>query len=192
MLRHALTGVLLTVALAAPALAAEGQASLFAGGIGNFFITLIIFGAVVYILGTQAWPPLLKLLDEREHAIRGSLEEARKEREEAEKLLSDYKEQIAKAREEATAIVEEGRRDAAAVRSRMQEEAREESAEMIERAKREIGLATDAAKTEIYEQASQLAVQVAGAIVRKELSADDHKQLVSEALERMKQQANLN
>lgn len=192
MLRHALTGVLLAAAMATPVFAAGEQASLFAGGIGNAIVTLIIFAVVVYILGTKAWPPLLKALDEREHSIRGALEEARRERAEAEALLAEYQKQIAKAREEATAIVEEGRRDGDAVRARMQEDARKEAAEMLERAKREIQLATDAAKAEIFEQTSELAVQAAGAIIRKELSPDDHKQLVSEALTRMKQQANLN
>ncbi len=192
MLRHAFSGVLLAAAMATPVLAAEGQASLFAGGIGNAIVTLIIFAVVVYILGTKAWPPLLRALDEREHSIRGALEQARKEREEAEALLAEYRQQVAKAREEATAIVDEGRRDGDAVRARLQEEARREAAEMLERAKREIQLATDAAKAEIFDQTSELAVQAAGAIIRKELSPDDHKQLVSEALARMKQQANLN
>lgn len=162
------------------------ETSPFAGGIGNAVLTLIIFAAVVYILGKKAWPPLLKVLDEREQSIRGALQEARQERIEAEKLLAQYRKQIDQAREEATAIVEEGRRDAQAVQRRMHEEAQRESQEMIERAKREIKLAADSAVKELYDRTAELAVQVAGGIIRKELSPADHRDLVTQSLERMK------
>ena len=157
----------------------------FAGGLGNALFTLLIFGAVVIILGKKAWPPLIQTLSEREHAIRGALEEAKREREEADKLLAKYKEQIEQARQEATAIVDEGRRDADVVRRRIHDETRAEAADMIERAKREIQLATDTAIKELYDRTADLAVDVAGGIIRKELKATDHEALVSESLERM-------
>jgi hypothetical protein len=97
---------------AAGAHAEEHKSSIFDGGIGNSIVTLAIFGIVLYVLGKYAWPPLIKVLNDREYAIRTSLENAAKERKEAEKLLAQYKEQIDKARVEATAIVDEGRRGA--------------------------------------------------------------------------------
>lgn len=164
----------------------EHEVSPFAGGIGNGILTLLIFGTVVVILGNKAWPVLIRTLDERESTIRASLEDARRERLEAEKLLVQYREQLAKARDEATAIVEEGRRDAEAVRHRVNGEARAESEAMIARAKREIQLATDAAVKSLYDETAGLAVQIAGSVLRKELSADEHRRLVAESLERMK------
>lgn len=160
--------------------------SVFSGGIGNAIITLIIFGVVVSVLGRYAWPQLLRVLEERERTIRSSLEDARRLKTDAEKMMADYQRKIDAARQEATAIVDEGRRDAAEVRRRMQEEARKESAEMIERARREIRLATDAAIKDLYDRTADLAVQVAAGIVRKSLNADDHRRLVDESLERMK------
>lgn len=156
------------------------------GGIGNSIITLIIFLGVVVLLGKFAWTPLLKVLRERETAIRTSLEDAKRERIAAEKLLADYKRQIDKAREEATAIVDEGRRDAEVVRKRIQDEARQEAGEMLDRAKREINLARDAAIKELYDRTVDLATEVASGIVKKSLSAEDHRHLVTDTLERMK------
>lgn len=160
--------------------------SVFAGGLGNAVITLIIFGIVVYVLGRSAWPKVLAVLNEREMLIHQSLAKARLEREAAEKLLAEYKAQIEKARIEATAIVDEGRRDAESVRRRNIDETRKEQDEMIARAKREIQLATDAATKELYDRTAELAVQVAGGIIRKELNASDHRGLVDESLQRMK------
>jgi F-type H+-transporting ATPase subunit b len=165
---------------------AEHKPSVFEGGIGNAIITLIIFGVVLYVLGQKAWPQLLKVLNEREQQIRGALEDAKRERIAAERLLADYKRQIDKAREEATSIVDEGRRDAETVRKRIQEEARLEAGEMVDRAKREINLARDAAVKELYDRTVDLATQMASGIIKKTLSPEDHRALAADTLERMK------
>lgn len=192
-MRKCLMAIWLAAALATPVLAAEGgQPNIFGGGITNAIITAVIFLIVLVVLGKKAWPPLVKVLEEREQTIRGALEEAKRERQQAEALLAKYREQIDRAREEATAIVEEGRRDAEVVRRRLQEETRQEAAEMIERAKREIQLATEAALRDLFDRTAELAVDVAGGIIHKELSPADHKALVAESLERMKAQAKLN
>ena len=100
--------------LTASALAAEHgeETNIFNADVGNFIFTLIIFGLVIIVLGKFAWRPLLKVLHERERSIRESLESARNERKQAEKLLEEYKAQLDRARQEATLIVDEGRRDA--------------------------------------------------------------------------------
>jgi F-type H+-transporting ATPase subunit b len=176
----------LLLAATPPLLAAEGEPNIFAGGIGNAIITLIIFVGVVLILGKYAWPPLMRVLSEREEAIRKSLEDAKREREDAETLLAEYKAQMDKAHDEAAALIADGRRAAEEVRRGIHEEARGEAERMIQRATREIQLATDAAIKELYDQTAELAVKVAAGVVQKELSADDHRRLVAESLEQMK------
>lgn len=172
----------------------DEKKSILTADIGNVIWTLIIFGLVVLILRKAAWGPLVNLLGEREKTIRESLETAQRERLEAERMMAEYKQQLDQAREKATAIVEEGRRDAEVVKRRIQDEARQESDRMIARAKNEIQLATDSAIKQLYDQTSELAVNVARGIIGKELSADDHRQLVQESLEQMRQsrQAKLN
>jgi F-type H+-transporting ATPase subunit b len=179
----------LAILASVPALAAEAQEqepSIFAGNLGNVIVTLIIFGLVITVLGKLAWRPLLTVLNERERSIRESLETARRERQAAEEVLARYQTQLEKAREEAGAIVEEGRRDGEAVRRRIHDEARGQANEIIERARREIRLATDAALKELYDHTADLAVKLAGGIIRKELSAEDHRRLVAESLDRMR------
>lgn len=165
-----------------PALAAGAETNIFNADVGNFVFTLVIFGLVVVVLGKFAWRPLLKVLNEREKTIRTALETARSEREAARRLLAEYQAQLDRARAEATAIVEEGRRDAEVVRRRAQEETRQEAAAMLARAQREIRLATDAAVKELYDHTADLAVHVAARVLRKQLSKDEHRQLVRESL----------
>ncbi|MEW6250188.1 MAG: F0F1 ATP synthase subunit B [Planctomycetota bacterium] len=170
----------------ATAEAHEAQPDIFAGNLGNSLVTLIIFGLVIYVLGRFAWRPLLHVLNERERTIRTALETARQEREQAQQLLADYRAQLDRAREQASAIVAEGRRDAEVVGRRVQEEARAAAEELLARARREIQLAADSARKQLHDEASELAVDVAGRIIQKELTRADHRQLVEESLRRMR------
>lgn len=176
---------------AADASAGHGsQPNIFSGDLGNVIWTTVTFALVVIILGRFAWPALVAGLAQRERTIRESLEHARTERQKAEALLREYSAKIDQARVEATAIVDEGKRDAEAVRRRIQEETRRETDESIARAKREIQLAKDAAVKDLYDQTAELAVRVAGGIIRKELRADDHRSLVAESLQRISSSRN--
>jgi F-type H+-transporting ATPase subunit b len=174
------------LAMAVPALAAEAEheaPSLFAGDLGNSFWTLLIFVVVLVVLGKFAWGPILNTLQTRENFIREALEKAKREREEAEERLREYEARLAGARAEASAIVDEGRRDAEVVKRRIEEDAKHQADLMIERAKREIQIATDTATKELYTLAARLATDMAGRILGREITAADHERLIAESLD---------
>jgi len=144
--------------------------------------SIIVFVLLLILLRLTAWKPILRVLTEREEFIAKSISDAKERTEQAQRLLEDYKAQLDKAREEASAIVAEGRRDAEVAARRIQEQARKEGDDLVARARREIQLATDSARKLLHDEASELAVRVAGRIIRKELSAADHRDLVDESL----------
>ncbi len=157
--------------------------------LGSAFWSIIVFVVLLTVLRFAAWKPILEALQKREAFIRDSLEAAKRDRDESERILKEYSSKIEMAREEATAIVDEGRRDGEEVRKRIHAQAKSEADAMVERAKNEIGLARDAAVKELYDRTVVLATSVAGKIVRKELTPADHRSLVEESLaemERMK------
>lgn len=170
--------------------ASEGgeQVSLFTGDLGNVFWTLLIFVLVLAVLGKFAWRPLLTGLQRREKFIRDSLAAARSDREQAEARLKELTDRLDRARQEASAIVDEGRRDAEAVKRRIEEEARRSAEAMIERAKREIGIARDTALRELHDETANLALEMAAAVLKRQLAPEDHRRLVGEALAQMKRQ----
>ena len=170
-----------------PLLAAEGgePGGVFAGDVGNVLWTLGIFGTVVLVLGKFAWKPILNGLQAREAFIRESLEEARRDRAEAELRLKQYEERLNSARAEATAIVEEARRDADVVKRRIEEEAGVEAGLLVERAKREIGIAKETAVKELYSLSAKLTADVAGRILAREITTQDHERLIRESIARL-------
>jgi len=175
------------LALAIPALVAAAEEggespSLFAGDLGNSAWTLVIFGIVLFVLGKFAWGPILSTLQSRESFIREALQSAKNDREAAEARLKEYEQKLAASRAEATAIVEEGRRDAEVVKRRIEAVAKEEADKTIERAKREIHIATDTATKELYTLSAKLATQLAAQVIGRELSPQDHERLISQAI----------
>ena len=122
------TALVAFVTCSAVALGEEGAAhsdgpSIFAGDLGNILWSLVTFLLVLVVLGKFAWKPILSGLQGREEFIRDSLAQAKKDREEAEARLKEYGQKLETARAEATELVEEGRRDAEAVKQTIEETA---------------------------------------------------------------------
>lgn len=168
--------------IAVPAPSPEAANNVFAGDIGNALWTVVIFVLVLVVLGKFAWGPLLAGLQAREAYIREALETARRDRQEAESRLREYEEKLAASRIEATAIIDEGRRDAEAVKRKIEEHARVESAKMIERARREIDAAATEATRQLYALSAHLATELAARIIGRELDAKDHERLIEESI----------
>lgn len=181
----ALTGM--APALSWAAAEAGESVNIFAGDVGNVLWTLVIFGGVLFVLGKYAWGPILSNLQQREDFIRDSLEKAKEDRDAAEARLKEYEERLSTARAEATAIVDEGRRDAEVVRERVEKEAQQEAGLMLERAKREITIAKETAVKELYIVSGGLAIDIASRIVAKELKEQDHRRLIEESINEMSQ-----
>jgi F-type H+-transporting ATPase subunit b len=177
--------------VAASALGAEAEHGSannpFAGDIGNAIWTVTIFLLVVVLLGKFAWKPILGALQKREQFILDSLAQAKTDREEAARQMREYSEKLNQARAEASAIVEEGRRDAEALRHRIEDQAKNEAQAMLERAKREIGIARDTAVKELYTLSARLATDMASRIIRKELDGKEHERLISESINELEQ-----
>ncbi len=181
--------LLCMASLASPALAAGdgGENNIFAGDFGNVLWTLVIFFLVLAVLGKYAWGPMLDSLKAREDFIRESLVTAKEDRDRAEARLKEYDDKLTEARAEATAIVEEGRRDAEVLRQRVEEEARAEAEKMIERAKREISIAKETAVKDLFTLSGTLATDIATRIVGRELKPEDHERLIEESIGELEQ-----
>ena len=145
--------------------------------------TIVAFVLLVVILSKTAWKPILAGLQAREKGIRDAIEGAEKANADAKALLADYQTKVASAADEARKILEEGRRDAEALKAKIQAEAVAESGRERERALRDIEIARQGAMKDIYDQVSVVATEVAGKILKQRLDPTGHRRLVDEAVE---------
>src|SRR5688572_16823977 len=100
--------------------------------------TLVIFLILLGVLAKFAFPPILGYAAAREKRIQDTLDEARQNREEAERLLEQQRQEIAKARADAQLIIAEGRQGAEKIRADLLNKSRAEQEELVARARADI------------------------------------------------------
>jgi len=149
---------------------------------GLFIWTVLTFLALVAVLRWKAWGPIVAAIERREKYIRDAIDSARKERDDAMKLLEEHRKMIEQARRDTAAMIEQGRRDADTVRSEMIEKARSEAGVVVEQGRRQIERETRAAVQDLRSEAAGLAVLAAGRIVKVSLDEAAQKRLVDECL----------
>jgi len=142
---------------------------------------LFLFAVMSYFL----FNPARKMLSDRQAKIKGELDEARTNMEEARRLREDYEAKIRDIDEEAEAILSDARKRALANENQIIAEAREEAARIMERARTEAELekqkVSDEVKTEIISVASLMAGKVVAASIDTKLQD----QLIDETLKEM-------
>jgi F-type H+-transporting ATPase subunit b len=146
--------------------------------------TLIVFVILLAVLWKFAWGPIAAGLDKREHGIADNIASAARLQEEAKSLLAQYEAKLDSAADEVRKVLDEGRRDAEHVKQSILAEAKAAADAERTRSLREIETATDAALQSLAERSAKLAVNLAGKIVRTNLSPGDHERLIQEAVEK--------
>lgn len=146
------------------------------------FWEIVSFAILFFILYKYAFPPLLKMLEEREQKIKDSLDEAERHRSEAERILREYEAKLAAASKEAETILAAARERA----QRLLEENEQRMTAEAERIKgdalREIEQERRRAVQEIRSQTTDLALMVAEQVLQRSVTDADHRRLAEETL----------
>jgi F-type H+-transporting ATPase subunit b len=142
--------------------------------------TAITFIALILVLSRYAFGPIVKMLDERERSIRGAIDQAKKEREEAEKLLAQQKESLLKAQRDAAELAKRNQQEMEAFRHQLTAQARKEADELVATARATITEEKTKAIAQLRAEVADLAVAAAGRIVKSSLDEKAQRQLVED------------
>jgi F-type H+-transporting ATPase subunit b len=146
--------------------------------------TFIVSVLLLLILLKFAWRPIIVGLKKREDKIARQIEEAHLANQRANQTLQEYQARLDAAAEEVRGLIAEGRREAEASRDKILSEAQEAAQRERERALAEIGAAKNQALSEIAATHVDHAFALARQVVRKEITPDEHAQLIRESLDR--------
>ncbi len=144
--------------------------------------TLVLFVILLGVLTKVAWKPLMHALHEREKHLEHVLHETERARNESEMLLSEHRKQMARAADEVRSLLDQARQDGQKTAEQIVKAAQTEAEGAKQRATRDIGAAKDQALAEIWEKTADMAVSVAGRVLSKELTQDDHRRLIAAAV----------
>jgi F-type H+-transporting ATPase subunit b len=168
----------------------EVQRDLFAWAMDLGIWTLVVFLVLLFVLSKFAWKPMLQGLEHREQAIHSALHEAQQARDEAQRLKSQFEEQMSKANDQARGVLDEARRAAERTTAEMIAAGHKKIQADQERFQREMTLQYEQARRDIQTQVAQLATLVASKVIRRQVNADDQRQLVDEAVAELRQAGN--
>ena len=161
---------------------AAGGGGLVSLQVNLMFWTLVIFLILFWILKKYAFPAVLGAVEAREKALAEAIEGAKRDREEAARVLGEHRSQLEGARSEAQRMIAEARAVAEKSRAELLEKTRQEQQEMLERARRDIGIERDKAIAELRREAVDLAIAGASKVVEQNLDSDKNRKLVESFL----------
>lgn len=148
----------------------------------NFAIQMAAFLIFVYLLWRFAIGPIVRVLDTRQDKISESLMAAERMQQELRESAAKNEEVMAQARREAQELLNTARGNAEQIVARANEEAGAKADEFLSRAQETLRQETAQARQQLRQEVADLAVNAAGKILRKEISADDQRRLIEETL----------
>ncbi|MDP3750844.1 MAG: F0F1 ATP synthase subunit B [Polaromonas sp.] len=144
----------------------------------TLFVQAIVFAILVWFTMKFVWPPITKALDERAKKIADGLAAADKAKSELSVANRRVEEELAKSRNESAVRLAEAERRAQALIEEAKAKATEEGGKIIAAAKVEAEQQTVKARETLREQVAALAVKGAEQILRKEVNAGVHADLL--------------
>ena len=145
----------------------------------TLFVQAIVFAILVWFTMKFVWPPIATALDERAKKIAEGLAAADKAKSELSVANKRVEEELAKSRNETAARLADAERRAQAIIEEAKGRATEEASKIVAAAKAEAEQQTVRARETLRDQVAALAVKGAEQILRKEVNAGVHAELLS-------------
>ncbi len=145
----------------------------------TLIIQMIVFAILVWFTMRFVWPPITAALDERAKKIADGLSAADKAKAELSNANKRIEQQLAAARDDAAKRLADAERLAQQMVEEAKTRASEEGAKIVAAAKAEAAQESVKAREALRDQVAALAVKGAEQILRKEVNAAVHADLLS-------------
>jgi len=176
-----LAGAITVCFFAAPVFGEDGGASQ-AGDIGQAIAAVLIFALLMFGLGKWAWKPIIAQIRQREETVAKTIERAEKRKVEAEEVLEEYRQRLEQAHCEIEQMKVTAMEEAATAHDDLLREARDGANKHYEQVKTAIEKARREALRELYDQTAEIATEMAGKIIGRNLDTQVHRKIVADSL----------
>jgi F-type H+-transporting ATPase subunit b len=150
----------------------EGGGNVIFPHVPEIIVGTIAFALLCFVLMKFVFPRMEETFRARVDAIEGGIKRAEEAQAEANRLLQQYKEQLAEARTEAARIRDEARADATGIREDILAKAREESDRIIAAGRDALQTERQTIVRQLRSEIGSLAVDLAGRIVGESLEEE--------------------
>jgi F-type H+-transporting ATPase subunit b len=133
---------------------------------------LIAFFLVFGLLAKMLLPRIQKTLAERTDAIEGGIKRAEEAKAEADRVLEQYRAQLAEARHEAARLREEAKEQGAQIKAELREQGEAEKQRLIDAASAQIEADRQQAMVSLRAEIGALSVELASRVVGESLESE--------------------
>lgn len=159
--------------------------------VGVNFFTMIAAWCnllILYLfLKKLLFKPLKNMIDSRQQEIDELYADANASKAAAAEMKAEYEERLLKAQEESEEIVRSALRRANLREEELLREAQQKAARTVERGREQVALEKKQAINEVKDQVSTLAVEIASAILARDVSEEEHQELINEFIAQMEE-----
>jgi F-type H+-transporting ATPase subunit b len=153
------------------------------------FWSVVSFFVLVALMNKYVLPAIQNILDARSKSIQEEIESGRKSREEADKVLEEYRRMLSTARETSAQIMEETRRETAVYRDNALRELEQEIAQRQASALKEIDQMKRQAMQEISGHAVAIAMMATEKLMARAVTDADATRMVEDAIAQLDRQS---
>ncbi len=129
--------------------------------------------------------PVQNMIDSRQKEIDDLYADAGRSKAEAEALKTQYEEQLSEANAERERILKAAHQRALQQQETMLREAQEQAARTLKRADEQIELEKKQARNELKNEVSDMAVQIAGAVLARDVKPAEHEALIDSFIDEL-------
>lgn len=146
----------------------------------NFVATICNLFIQIYLIKRFLFKPINEVLEKRRQIADAQIADATKANEEAMAMKAKVEEDMQSARTRAGEILSSAQKTAETRSEEILREASAEAAQIKAKAQSDIALEKQKAVNEIKDEIGDMAMEIAGKVIERELNAEDHAKLIDE------------
>jgi len=151
----------------------------------TFLITILNITVLFLILKAVLFKPLTKFMTERAQRIQSSIDQAEKDKQTAQQILTRYEDRLKAAEAEAAEIIRNAREQAETEAQIILAESRREAERVADTVRAKLETDRLAAMAIFKAEAAALVVRASGRLLRRELAGAEQQRYAAEALEQI-------
>ena len=134
----------------------------------------------VYLIKRFLFKPVNEMLEKRKALADAQIREAEKAKADADAIKTEYEQNMKEAKEKANEILTTAQRTAALQSEEVLKEAASQAAALKSKAESDIAQEKRKAVNELKDEIGGMAVEIAGKVIEREISEEDHTKLIDE------------
>lgn len=134
----------------------------------------------VYLIKRFLFKPINQMLEKRKAMADAEIQDAVKAKEEAQAMKAEYEQNMLEAKNKANEILSSAQKTAALQSEEILKEASNQAASIKAKAENDIAQEKRKAVNEIKDEIGGMAMEIAGKVIEREISEEDHAKLIDE------------